>query len=166
MFFVSVFRQFDQRTGRSWQGVGVQPDLVVSTVRALSVAHLEAVKGLALKATDASRKQQLSWLAPLLEVEAYGPKEVSEAVLQSYVGKYDEGRIEVGLAQGQLSFLGASGVRRPMRALAEDLFLIEDSTVPAERQARVRFIKNVAGVVTELRILVSDGRSFSRVRQR
>lgn len=166
VFFVSVFRQFDPRTGRGWQEVGVQPDIVVPAARALSVAHSEAVKNLTSKAADARRQQQLKWLATLLEFEAHGPKPVSATILQTYVGKYDAGKIVISLEQGQLYFLGASGVRRPLRALADDLFLIEDGSVPSEHQARARFVRNAEGVVTELQLLVADGRSFPRARVR
>ncbi|HKY29025.1 MAG TPA: S41 family peptidase [Pyrinomonadaceae bacterium] len=164
VFFLSIFRQFDPRTGRGWQEVGVEPDIVVKAERALSVAHTEAVKNLSAKSTDAHRRQQLSWLATLLELEAYGPKQISSSLLESYAGKYDQGKIEISLEQGQLYFLGASGVRRPLQALSDDSFLIVDASVPPENQARVRFVKNAEGIVTELRLMVADGRTFPRAK--
>jgi hypothetical protein len=165
VFYVSTFRQFDPRTGRGWQEVGVAPDITVSAQRALSVAHLEAVKNLADKAPVGSRKQRLSWLAALLELEAYGAKQIPNSLLESYTGKYDGGRIVVSLEQGQLFFLGASGVKRKLYALADDTFLIEDTSVPPENQARVRFVKNAAGDVTKLELIVADGREFPRARE-
>jgi hypothetical protein len=164
VFYISTFRQFDPRTGRGWQDVGVKPDIATPSDRALSVAHFEAIKNLADKTTDTRRKQQLSWLAVLLQLEAYGAKEVPLSVLESYSGKYDGGKIVVGLEQGQLYFLGASGVRRKLYALADESFLIEDHSVAPENQARVRFIKTAAGNVTELQLMVSDGRTFPRAR--
>lgn len=166
VFFVSVYRQFDSRTGRGWQEVGVEPDTVVPAERALSVAHFEAIKNLAAKATDERRRQQLSWLAPLLELEAYGAKQIAQSLLESYPGKYDGGKIVVSLEQGQLYFLGASGVRRRLRPLAEDIFLIEDDAVSSENQARARFVKNAAGIVTQLLLMVGDGRTFPRAKER
>jgi hypothetical protein len=164
ILYVSVFRQFDPRTGRDWQGVGVQPDIEVTAARALEVAHSEAVKGLAHKATDERRRRPLSWLLPLLELKAYGEKQVPAALMASYAGKYDDGRISVTLEQGRLLFLGASGVRRRLLALADDHFLIEDESVAPENQARVRFVKDPGGAVTQLRLLVSDGREFPRAK--
>ncbi len=164
VFYVSVFRQFDPRTGRGWQGVGVVPDIAVSAQRALSVAHLEAVKNLADKAPVGARKQQLTWLAGLLDLEANGPKQIPNAILESYAGKYDSGKIVVSLEQAQLFFLGASGVKRKIHALADDTFLIEDTSVPPENQARLRFVKDTAGNVTELQLIVADGRAFPRAR--
>jgi hypothetical protein len=164
VFYISTFRQFDPRTGRGWQEVGVEPDIKVSAERALSAAHLEAVKKLAGKSTDVERERRLTWLATILQLEAYGPKEVPATLLNSYVGKYHGGKIVVSLEQGQLYFLGASGVKRKLHALADDTFLIEDSSVPRENQAQVRFVKNAAGSVTELQLLISDGRSFPRAK--
>jgi C-terminal processing protease CtpA/Prc len=166
IFYISTFRQFDPRTGHGWQEVGVDPDTKVPAERALSVAHLEAVKSLAGKAADRERKQRLSWLAAILQLQAYGAKEVSASPLNSYVGKYDGGKIVVSNEQGQLYFLGASGMKRKLHALADDTFLIEDASVPPENQAQVRFVKNAAGDVMELQLLVSDGRAFPRVRDR
>lgn len=163
VFYVSTFRQFDPRTGRGWQEVGVKPDIAVASERALSMAHFEAVKNLVDKTSDARRNQQLRWLAGLLQFEAQGAKQIPNAVLESYAGKYQGGKIVVSLEQGQLYFLGASGVRRKLYAIADDTFLIEDPSVPPENQARLRFVKN-AGIVTELQLLVADGRAFPRTK--
>lgn len=164
VLFVSMFRQFDPRTGRGWQDEGVVPDLPVPADQALRSAHAEAVKNLAVKAPDEARKQQLSWLAELLALEASGPKKVSDSLLQSFAGKYDGGKIVVSIEQGQLYFLGASGVKRKLHALADDYFLIEDASVPPEGQARVRFVRNPDGTVTELKLVIADGRAFPRIK--
>ena len=164
VFYISTFRQFDPRTGRGWQEVGVKPDIAISSERALSVAHFEAVKNLVEKTGDARRKQQLSWLAALLQFEAQGAKQIAAAVLESFTGKYDGGKIVISLEQGQLYFLGASGLQRKLYALADDTFLIEDQSVPPEQQARVRFVKNAVGRITELQLMVADGRTFPRTK--
>lgn len=164
IFYLSTFRQFDPRSGRGWQEVGVEPDIKVPVQRALIVAHHEAVKNLATKASNERRKQQLSWLTALLQLQAYGANQVLPSLLEAYAGKYDGGKIVISLEQGQMYFLGASGVRRKLHALAEDTFLIEDPSVPAENQARVRFVKNAQGIVSELQLMVADGRMFPRAR--
>jgi hypothetical protein len=164
VFYISTFRQFDPRTGRGWQEAGVKPDIAVPGERALSVAHFEAVKNLVDKTSDARRKQQLSWLATLLQFDAHGAKQIGAAVLESYTGKYDGGKIVISLELGQPYFLGASGVRRKLYALADETFLIDDQSVPPENQARVRFIKNAAGKITQLELMVADGRTFPRVK--
>lgn len=166
ILYVSVFRQFDPRTGRDWQGVGVRPDIEVTAARAFEVAHGEAVKVLAARAGGERRSRQLSWLLPLLELKAYGEKKIPAPLMERYAGKYDEGKISVTLEQGRLSFLGAGGVRRRLLALGGDYFLIEDESVAPEHQARVRFVEGPGGAVTELRLVVSDGREFPRPRSK
>jgi hypothetical protein len=86
------------------------------------------------------------------------------SVLEGYTGKYDGGKIVVSLEEGQLYFLGASGVRRKLYALTDETFLIEDQSVTPENQARVRFVKSASGNITELLLLVADGRTFSRAK--
>lgn len=161
---VPIFYQLDPRTGKGWEGVGVQPDLAVPADRALDVAHLEAVKRLAAKTPEVERRRQLGWLVPLLELKASGPKQVAPSLLQRYAGSYEG--IEILLEQGRLCFLGASGTRRNLFAYSDSEFLIEDASVLPENQARVRFVAGAEGAITELQLLVSDGRVFPRARKR
>ena len=87
-----------------------------------------------------------------------------KTILEKYVGKYTP-QITVSIEKEQLYFLGASGVKRRLLALGEDYFLIEDASVSPENQARLRFVRNAAGAVTELQLMVADGRTFPRVRE-
>jgi hypothetical protein len=138
--------------------VGVEPD------KALGAAHLEAIKNLAVKTANERKRQQLNWLAPLLDFETDGAKKISLSLLEKYAGNYTPG-ITIVLEQGQLYFTGVSGIKRKLFALAEDYFLLEDISVPPENQARVRFIRNTEGFVTELQLVVADGRAFPRARE-
>src|SRR5262245_2891845 len=69
--FIPSFRSFDPKTGRSWEGSGVLPDIEAPVDRALEVAHWRAVAELDARAT----RQDLRWLLPLLELAARGPAE-------------------------------------------------------------------------------------------
>lgn len=166
VFFISILRRFDPKTGRGWQDVGVKPDVVAPVEQALAIAHREALTNLANKSTEPGRKQHFSWLAPLVEFETLGPMPMDTTSLKRYTGKYDGGKITVSLANGQLSFLGASGIRRKLHALRDTTFLVEDTSVPAEIQSRIRFVRNTEGTVTELRQLVADGREFPRLKEK
>jgi Periplasmic protease len=161
--FIPTFRGFNPRTGKSWNNTGVQPDVPALTGKSLEVAHFEAIKGLLAKATTDSRKQELNWILPLLELRAFGEKPVPPSRLNEYAGSYEG--VTVSLAEGQLYFLGASGIRRRLLAIADDLFLIEDNTVSAENQARARFARNAEGRLSELQLVVNDGRVFRRPRK-
>jgi len=163
IIFIPTFRAFNPKTGKSWNGVGVQPDIPARSEATREVAHFEAVKALLAKAKTDSQKQELSWISSLLELRAFGPKPVSPATINDYTGAYEG--VSIDLVDGRLTFLGASGIRRNLHALAADYFLIEDTSVPPENQARLRFIRNAEGKVTELQLIVRDGRVFRRPRK-
>jgi hypothetical protein len=159
--FIPTFRAFDPATGKSWERAGVQPDVAAPAERALAVAHLQAVNALVARA-DEARKRELRWLAPLLDLDANGAKPVTPAVVDAIVARYRG--IEIGRDGDALFFLGASGVRRPLIALADETFLIEDRSVPRVNQARVRFVRDEAGRVTALELLTASGQVLPRPR--
>jgi retinol-binding protein 3 len=163
IIFIPTFRGFNPRTGKSWNNVGVQPDVPAGAERSIEVAHYEAVQGLLARATRESQKQSLNWILPLLELRAFDQKQVPLARLEEYPASYEG--VTISLVQGQLFFLGASGIRRNLLALADDYYLVEDLTVPPENQARIRFVRNAEGKIIELQLVVRDGRIFRRPRQ-
>lgn len=138
--------------------------IACASEKALSAAHLDAVKTILARTTDEAKKQKLTWLSNWLELETNGSKHLSKEVLAKYVGSYAS-QIVVSLDGDQLLFLGASGIKRKLLALSEDYFIIEDLSVQPLDQARLRFIRNADGNVTELQLVVSDGRTFSRARE-
>jgi hypothetical protein len=160
--FMPTFRPFDPRTGENWEGVGVRPDVEAPPAEALEVAHFEAVRRLEATA-EGPRKRALGWLLPLLGLRAHGPKAVDPAALSRYAGDYD--RATVIAAEGQLFFVGASGVRRPLTPLSDGTFLIVDAEVQPADQARLRFVDGPGGAVTGLELLVRDGRVLPRARK-
>ena len=160
--FIPTFRGFNPLTGKSWNGIGVKPDVSASPDRSLEVAHVEAAKSLLTKASTDSQRRQMNWILPLLELRAFGQKQVSPRKLDDYDARYEG--ITISLVEGQLTFLGASGIRRNLLALGDDYFLVEDLTVPPENQARIRFVRDSGGKIIELQLLVSDGRAFRRPR--
>jgi hypothetical protein len=162
VIFMPTFRGFDPRTGEDWEGTGVQPDIAAPADAALDVAYLEAVKRLAATTPDERWKQRLAWLVPLLELHATGPKQVPAEHVTRSVGAYDRATIET--EHGQLYFVGASGVRRTLLLLSDGSFLIEDTSVPPENQARLRFDVDAQGNVTGLELLAPDGRVIPRAR--
>lgn len=67
-FSVSYGRPEHPRSGKGWEGVGVQPDIAVPADEALAAAHKEALKKLIGKTTDERRKKELT--AALQELES------------------------------------------------------------------------------------------------
>ena len=66
-FSVSFARPEHPRSGKGWEGVGVQPDIAVPAGEALATAHKAALKNLINKTTDERRKKELT--AALQELE-------------------------------------------------------------------------------------------------
>jgi hypothetical protein len=153
--FIPTFRSFDPKTGRNWEGTGVQPDVVTDVDRALETAHWRAVAALDRQA----ERRELRWLLPLLECAASGP---AEHDISGLAGRYEG--IEITAVGGSLKFLGASGVLRNMIPLSDGTFLIEDSSVPGVHQARVRFIRDGNGAHSGLELLTADGDVIPRSR--
>jgi len=153
--FIPSFRPFNPRTGASWEGTGVQPDVAANADRALEVAHARAVAALDAKAA----RRDLHWLLPLLELSAYGP---AEHDLTGLDGHYTG--IEITAVDGTLEFLGASGILRNMIPLRDGTFLIEDDSVPPTGQARLRFVLGADGAVNGLELLIESGEVLPRSR--
>lgn len=98
-------------TGTNWEGVGVQPDVVVAADDALETAHLLALETLSTTDTDDAGYYALS----LANVRAtYNPAPVDMALLERYVGNYNG--LVITLRDGGLYFRGA------LVALSETLF--------------------------------------------
>jgi hypothetical protein len=119
------------------------------------VAHARAVAALDEKAT----RPDLRWLLPLLELAANG---AAERELSGLPGRYEG--VEISAVGGALKFLGASGVLRDLTPLCDGTFLIEDASVPATAQARVRFVAGADGAVFGLELLTENGDVIPRSR--
>jgi hypothetical protein len=153
--YIPSFRPFNPRTGRSWEGTGVHPDVATSADRALEVAHARAVAALDAEGS----RQDLHWLLPLLVLSAFGP---AEHDLKGIAGRY--AGIEITDVDGALKFLGASGILRNLIPLHDGTFLIEDDSVPPTGQARLRFTLGADGSVTGLELLIENGDVLPRSR--
>ena len=127
---ISFSRVQDPRSGKEWERVGVQPDVVVDQARALDVAQGLALAAIAEREPAAPRKQQLALLreAALAQAE---PRAVSPELLASYAGAYDGGRT-VTLDGGRLLWSPRPG------APAEPLVPLSDSTF-AQGVLRIAF---------------------------
>jgi hypothetical protein len=160
--FIPNARGFDPRTGRDWEKTGVEPTLAVPAARALDAAHAESVRRLAARSRDARRRQELTWLLPLLERRAAGPLTVSPDTLQRQAGEYERCRIEV--VGGELRFVGVSGQPQRLIPLSGDTYLLEDDRFAPEHQIRVHFVSGPGRNTTSLLLLVDDGRVLTRKR--
>jgi ketosteroid isomerase-like protein len=75
-FSVSYARPEHPRSGKGWEAVGIQPDLVVPAGEALAAAHKAALKKLAGKTSDEGRRKEIT--TALRELEP-GPDNTADA---------------------------------------------------------------------------------------
>jgi C-terminal processing protease CtpA/Prc len=139
---VSVGRPIHPRSGKGWQGVGVQPDIEVPAGTALEAAHSDALKSLIAKTSDEGRKRDLTRV-----IQASQPKpgavEASPAALQDYTGRY--GNKEISVKDSGLFYQRIGGGGGALRALAKDKFALSTD-------AEITFVRDAKGNVTEMLI--------------
>jgi len=74
-------------TGRTWDKVGIEPDLKTAASSALDAAHQEALSRLMQKATDSIRKRDLEWMAEVVRAKTEASKH-SRPDLPQLTGRY------------------------------------------------------------------------------
>ncbi|MCA1817275.1 MAG: hypothetical protein LC746_12950, partial [Acidobacteria bacterium] len=145
---VSVGRPEHPRSGKGWEGVGVQPDIPARAADALAVAHAGALKKLAAATTDEGRKRDLTAAARAVEA-SLNAAPVAPTALQGYVGKYGENKT-ITVQDGSLYYQRIGGRGGKLVALpAADTFNLNDD-------AKITFVRDAAGNVTEMIITWKD----------
>lgn len=145
---VSVGRPEHPRSGKGWEGVGVQPDIPTPAANALAVAHAEALKKLAAVSTDETRKRELTAAARTVEA-SLNTLSVAPSALQGYVGKYGENKT-ITIQDGGLYYQRIGGRGGKLVPLpAADTFNLNDD-------AKITFVRDAAGNVTEMIISWKD----------
>lgn len=129
MVGVSITRVSDPKTGLEWEAVGVQPDVAVSSDRALAVAHAGALREIAARASGPQRatlERQAAY------IEARDANRMPDASLIARVtGTYDGDRV-VKMQNGRLVYS-----RGP--SPSEDLVLLGDGSFSLRGEARITF---------------------------
>jgi CubicO group peptidase (beta-lactamase class C family) len=147
-FSVSYGRPAHPRSGKGWEGQGVQPDIAVAADKALESAQREALQKLISKSTDQKRKQELT---SVLQGVTQGRPTVNPAApptdLQSYVGKY--GNKEISVQDGGLYYQRIGGRGGPLNAIGRDKFALNTD-------AQITFVRDSQSTVTEMIIAWVD----------
>ncbi len=145
---VSVARPIHPRTGKGWEGTGVQPDIKTSSADALDTAHAAALRKLLDRAADPRLRRELAWAVE--RVESRGRTRPSEAELPAYTGRY--GEREVTVENGRLVCRTASGRARTLIPVAADAFSWDEQT-------RATFERDRTGRPARLLLESADGSS-------
>jgi hypothetical protein len=135
----------------NWEGTGVAPDIAVPQEKALTTAHMEALKKLRDRSTDDRAKASLAWAVDGLKAKLE-PATVDLALLQKYAGKY--GPRSITLQDGVLFYQREGRPRYKMSPMSNDLFCLDELN-----NFRLRFVTNSSGVVTEVLGSYDDGRT-------
>ena len=119
---VPTGRPINPISNSNWEGVGVEPDVVVSAESALQTAHLHALETLAAQADNADHTAFLQWELETATAH-YNPIKVDD--FSAYVGTYDDHAIV--LVDGQLCHQSSRGTRK-LTPLGEGVFAIDDES--------------------------------------
>jgi hypothetical protein len=111
-------------TGGNWEGVGVDPDILVPEEKALKAAHLHAFENLVKKAKDSEKIRRLEWALKRTKAK-YTPLLVEIQILSRYEGQYRGYKVE--LEDGILSMKGDDPRDDwKMTPITETLFAVDD----------------------------------------
>jgi hypothetical protein len=159
---VPVARPIHPKTGTSWEGTGVTPDITVPADQALDRAYIDALEKLAAKETDEAKKREIEWLFPVVQARL-NPVKLTEETISKYVGEYRHPTLErrYGIVErdGKLYFRYSDSEECGISPLTETVFAFDD-----DNPARVEMVLNGSGAVVEFRILTPDGEVRSRPR--
>jgi hypothetical protein len=116
-------------TEKSWDRVGVQPDLPATYVGAFEVAHRRAIERLVEKTTEQVRKRELVWL---LDALRSAPRSAEASVAGAY------GIIDIRYDQGLLSYSRDRGPERPLVRVGEAIYAVDGA-----ESIRLRFTSRI-----------------------
>ena len=99
---ISFTRVMEPRTRREWERTGVVPDMRTAPESALAVAHLAAVKELAVRATSAPARRELDLVAEALAAASRKPFATGKQ-LARFSGAFEGGQF-ITVANGALVY--------------------------------------------------------------
>jgi hypothetical protein len=123
MMSLPFARALNPITKTNWEGVGVEPDVKISSNKALETAQTLAMRKMSEKEEDPEFKTYYLW-----NYEAYNsqlnPVTISMDVLKSYVGTY--GPRTIALEDGSLFYQREGRTKMKMIPIAEDYFMFNE----------------------------------------
>lgn len=148
--FISIGTPLNPITGTNWEGVGVQPDVRVSSDQALQRAQQLALEALLDDASGAAAVE-LQWALEALNAEAK-PKPQANVALTEYAGTY--GEAVIAIENGKLELRRGRRAVQRLTYLRADQFFVTD-----EPGQRVVFERNAVGKITGFQLLRSSAYS-------
>ncbi len=153
--FVSTGSPVNAVTGKNWEGIGVVPDVAVSSEGALKRAEILALEAVLARRPADPANIDTSWTLEAWRAQA---APTAQSLLADYVGTF--GEIAIKAIDGALTMQQG---KRPAWKLIQ---LKDDSFFAASDPARrVIFERDSAGKVTGFEIRLASGRSAWFARQ-
>ncbi|HEY3250967.1 MAG TPA: S41 family peptidase, partial [Ignavibacteria bacterium] len=156
IMFVPEGRAINPITKTNWEGTGVTPDVMISSLKSLEKAQILALQNLAGKTKDDSRKRSLDWMIESLQAVIDAPG-IDENIMKSYAGIYNDRTIFY--ENGKLYYQRKGRQKLQMTPMSENTFMFKDIDY-----FRIKFIKDSGGNVTELNGLYDDGTTDKSLR--
>jgi hypothetical protein len=142
-------RALDPVTKTNWEVVGVEPDIAVPAEKALSAAHLDALKKLEENAKDDAAKHALAWARDGLESQSE-PYTLPAKALGEYTGTFGPRRVFI--EGSKLMYQREGGPKLALVPMRKDLFAVEGSDF-----YRVRFTRGPKGAIDGMVGMYDDG---------
>ena len=152
----------DPLTKKTWEGVGIKPDIPVPAGQAFQVAVREATQALLKTEGNNGRRFLLEWILQDCKAQLE-PMPVGEKALRAYAGRYGSCRVALERDQLILHFDERNSLR--LLPVAADDFKMLSGERHDYASNRVLFTRDKAGRVNGLQIHNHDGARFP-VRER
>ena len=116
-------RAINPITKTNWEGTGVEPNVKVTSDRAMETAKVLAMKELSEKEKDPKFKRYYLWMHDLYKTRL-NPVNISRDVLKSYVGGY--GPRAITLENGSLFYQREGRAKMKMIPITQDYFMFKE----------------------------------------
>jgi hypothetical protein len=116
-------RSINPKTGSNWEGVGVEPHVVVPAQEAFDAAHIRALETLYSRSRDENDKSRYKWHLEGLKAKLH-PSSADSKTLQSYAGSYESN--EISLENNVLYLRRGGRAKQRLTAITAEYFLIEN----------------------------------------
>lgn len=123
MMSLPFARAFNRITKTNWEGVGVEPDIRVASVKALDTAKMLAAKKMFQKESDPEFKAYYSWRFERFKT-LLNPQQIKLDILKTYVGTYGPRRIT--LEGNSLFYQRGNRPRMKMIPISEEIFMFKE----------------------------------------
>jgi len=127
----------------------VTPDIKIDAQSSFDAAILNYYDFQIAHLTEAKKLASIKWARDILDVKLH-PVQVDTAVLQTYVGNFDD-RL-VSLKDGNLTYKGKDGKESKLIALSEAVFKLEDNDL-----MKMEFVKTSPGKIDDVKFIFDDG---------